>query len=153
MASPSSKAQAEVLIKTWEKGNINPEDIGYLEAHGTGTKIGDPIEIQGVTEAFNKFTDKKSFCPIGSLKTNYSHLGASAGIISVLKGILSINNNKLYPLRKLEKVNSLIDFEKSAVYPITNIEKWQEGKKKIFATSAFGISGTNVHLVLEEDIC
>lgn len=153
MASPSSKAQAEVLIKTWEKGNINPEDIGYLEAHGTGTKIGDPIEIQGVTEAFNKFTNKKSFCPIGSLKTNYSHLGASAGIISVLKGILSINNNKLYPLRKLEKVNSLIDFEKSAVYPIKNIEKWKEGKKKIFATSAFGISGTNVHLVLEEDTC
>ena len=151
LAAPSSAAQCEVLLNAWEKADINPEDIGYFEAHGTGTKIGDPIEILGITEAFKKYTDKKQFCPIGSLKTNLSHLGSAAGISSVLKGVISFKNNKKYPLCNLEKTNSLIDFKNSPVYPITEVESWDEKKPKIMVMSGFGVSGTNVHLVLEDN--
>lgn len=151
LAAPSSAAQAEVILNAWEKADINPEDIGYIEAHGTGTKIGDPIEILGITEAYKKYTDRKQFCPIGSLKTNFSHLGSAAGIASVLKGIISLKNNKKYPLRDLQKINSLIDFKNSPVYPITELEYWDENKPKIMGISGFGVSGTNVHLILEEN--
>ncbi|AGF54208.1 3-oxoacyl-(acyl-carrier-protein) synthase/acyl carrier protein [Clostridium saccharoperbutylacetonicum] len=151
LAAPSSAAQCEVMIDAWEKADLNPEDIGYFEAHGTGTKIGDPIEVLGITEAFRKYTDKKQFCPIGSLKTNISHLGSAAGISSVLKGVLSLKNNKKYPLCNLEKINSLIDFNNSPVYPITEVERWDENKPKIMAMSGLGVSGTNVHLVLEDN--
>lgn len=151
LAAPSSAAQCEVMIDAWKKADLNPEDIGYFEAHGTGTKIGDPIEVLGITEAFRKYTDKKQFCPIGSLKTNISHLGSAAGISSVLKGVLSLKNNKKYPLCNLEKINSLIDFNNSPVYPITEVERWDENKPKIMAMSGLGVSGTNVHLVLEDN--
>ncbi|MCM3291421.1 condensation domain-containing protein [Paenibacillus sp. MER 180] len=151
LAAPSAAAQTEVILKAWEKANIHPEDIGYIEAHGTGTKIGDPIEILGITEAFRKYTDKTKICPIGSLKTNFSHLGSAAGIASVIKGIISMKHNKKYPLRELKKINSLIDFEYAPVYPITEVEHWDEHKPKMMGISGFGVSGTNVHLVLEEN--
>lgn len=150
LAAPSSAAQTEVILNAWEKSDINPLDIGYIEAHGTGTKIGDPIEIQGITEAFKKYTDDKQFCPIGSLKTNFSHLGSAAGIASVIKGIVSLRNKTKYPLRNLVKINSLIDFENSPVYPIMEAESWEDKVPRMMGISAFGVSGTNVHLILEE---
>ncbi|MFP3155754.1 condensation domain-containing protein [Lachnospiraceae bacterium ZAX-1] len=150
LTAPSAAAQAELLLKTWERGGINPEDIGYIEAHGTGTKIGDPIEILGITKAVSNFTDKKEFCPIGSLKSNFSHFGSFAGLANILKGIISIQNGKKYPLQNFKAPNQLIDFKNSPVYPITEVEEWYGGKSKLFATSAFGISGTNVHVVLGE---
>ena len=150
MAAPSNQAQTEVLLEAWEKGKIHPQDIGYYEAHGTGTKLGDPIEISGITEAYRNYTAKTQICPIGSLKTNYAHLGASAGIASVVKMVLSMRKNKRYPLRDFQSANPFIDFEHSPVYPAETISPWPADKKKIAAISAFGISGTNVHLVLEE---
>lgn len=151
LTAPSVLGQAELLEKTWKRGNINPLDIGYIEAHGTGTKIGDPIEISAITKAINKFTKEKQFCPIGSIKTNYTHLGAFSGIANIIKGILSFRYNKKYPLENFKESNKLIDFKNSPVYPITEVEKWDNNKKKLYATSAFGISGTNVHLVLEDE--
>lgn len=148
LTAPSSKAQADVIRKAIKKSGINAEDIGYIEAHGTGTKIGDPIEIQGLTEAFSSFTDKKQFCPIGSLKSNFSHLGSAAGVVSVIKSITSFENNKKYPLCRLNKVNPLIDFKNSPVYPITETEDWLTDKDRYIGISAFGASGTNVHVIL-----
>ncbi|NLT08050.1 MAG: mycosubtilin synthase subunit A [Ruminococcus sp.] len=148
LTAPSSKAQADVIRKAIKKSGINAEEIGYIEAHGTGTKIGDPIEIQGLTEAFSSFTDKKQFCPIGSLKSNFSHLGSAAGVVSVIKGITSFENNKKYPLCRLNKVNPLIDFRNSPVYPITETESWITDKNRYIGISAFGASGTNVHVIL-----
>ncbi len=147
LTAPSAAAQAELLINTWEKGEINPEEIGYIEAHGTGTKIGDPIEVLGITKAIEHFSNKKVFCPLGSLKSNYSHFGSFAGLANIIKGIISIQYNKKYPLQNFKLPNKLIDFNKSPVYPISEIEEWGSDNK-LFATSAFGISGTNVHLVL-----
>lgn len=146
--APSVTAQAELFEKVWRNFSINPENIGYYEAHGTGTKIGDPIEIASITEAYRKFTDKKQICPVGSLKTNFAHAGAAAGVASILKGILSINEKKKYPLRTLNKKNHMIDFENAPVYPIAEQEEWLD-EHRVFAINGFGSSGTNVHIVME----
>ena len=150
MAAPSAEAQGEVIAAALAKAGLKPEEIGYFEAHGTGTKIGDPIEILGISLAYNKYGSKKQFCPIGSLKTNLTHLGTTAGVAGVIKGIISFRNNKKYPLQQLENQNPLIDFENSPVYPIKELETWDTDKQKRMGISAFGVSGTNVHLILEE---
>ena len=147
-SSPSVMAQAELLARTWKDHQINPEEIGYFEGHGTGTKIGDPIEIDGIRKAFLQFTEKKHVCPIGSLKSNYGHPGPVAGLASVLKGILSLNLGKKYPLRTFNIPNRMINFADSPVYPAVELEEWEDGHK-VFAINCFGISGTNVHVVLE----
>lgn len=146
--APSVIAQSELYERVWRQADIDPEAIGYIEAHGTGTKLGDPIEIASITEAFEKFTNKKRICPIGSLKTNFAHALYASGIIGVIKAVLSLNMKKKYPIRNLEKLNSLIDFENSAVYPLSEEESWNE-EKRIFALNSFGLSGTNVHMILE----
>ena len=148
ITAPSVIAQAELFERVWRQAELNSEDIGYIEAHGTGTKLGDPIEVSSITAAFRKFTDKKQICPIGSLKTNFAHSLYASGIIGIIKAVLSLNLRKKYPLRELKKTNDLIDFENSAVYPISEEEKWND-EKRIFALNSFGLSGTNVHMVFE----
>ena len=148
--APSITAQTEIFTRVWERWGIDPMTIGYYEAHGTGTKIGDPIEIASITEAYKGYTDKKQFCPIGSLKTNYAHPGSAAGVASVLKGILSIQGKKKYPLRDLQKPNHMIDFENSPVYPIAELEEWPD-EHRVYAINGFGSTGTNVHIVMEND--
>lgn len=146
--APSVTAQAELYERVWKQAGIQPEEIGYVEAHGTGTKIGDPIEIAALTEAFRTFSNKKQICPIGSLKTNFGHALFASGIASILKAIVSIQQEKKYPLRTLGTPNHLINFSDSPFYPITKEETWTE-KKKIFAINSFGFSGTNVHVLIE----
>lgn len=150
-SSPSAAAQTELLERVWERAGLDPEQLGYIEAHGTGTKIGDPIEIASVSAAFRKYTDKKHICPVGSLKSNYAHPGPNAGTASVLKAILSINRKKKYPLRTLNKPNTMINFADSAVYPIAEEEKW-DSEKRIMGINSFGVSGTNVHILIENYI-
>ena len=147
-SAPSVSAQAELLEKVWRDFEIDPTEIGYYEAHGTGTRIGDPIEISSMTEAFSHFTEKKQFCPVGSLKSNYSHPGSAAGVASVIKGILSLNKRKKYPLRTMKCPNRMIDFKNSSVYPIAEMEEWTDNKR-VYAVNSFGVSGTNVHIVME----
>lgn len=150
--APCSSAQAELYEKVWRKAGINPEKIGYIEAHGTGTRIGDPIEIDALTKAFSAFTDKKQICPVGSLKTNFVHPLYLSGIASVIKAITSLQYGKKYPLRTLDKENRLIDFKNSPVYPITETENWTD-EKKIIAINSLGFSGTNVHMLMENYKC
>lgn len=148
LTAPSAIAQSKLYEKVWRKAGISPENIGYYEAHGTGTRIGDPIEIDAINMAFEKFTDKKHICPIGSLKTNFGHPLYASGIASIMKAILSINLKKKYPLRSLEKPNSLISFSNSPVYPITELEEWND-ERRIIAINSLGFSGTNVHMLIE----
>ncbi|WP_432402977.1 condensation domain-containing protein [Wukongibacter sp. M2B1] len=152
IASPSPKAQTEVIIEAWRQADINPETITYIESHGTGTKIGDPIEVQALTDAFNEYTDKKSFCALGSVKTNIGHLANAAGITSLIKTVLTINNKTIYPLVHYKEPNPLIDFENSAIFPQKNIKEWKCDGKRRAGVSSFGLSGTNAHVVLEEYI-
>lgn len=97
ITAPNGLAQEEVIEEAWKNAQIDPQTITYIEAHGTGTKLGDPIEIQSINKAFLKHTEKKNFCAIGSVKTNIGHTYASAGIASLIKCILSLRNKKYTP--------------------------------------------------------
>lgn len=152
LLSPSAEAQAEVLVRAWEKAGINPLNISYIEGHGTGTKIGDPIEVEGLNNAFQKYTDQKSFCALSSIKSNIGHADSAAGICGVLKGIISIKSKKLFPIANFNKPNPLADFENSPVYPIKKIKEWttQDNVSRLLGVSAFSLSGTNCHVLLED---
>lgn len=151
LTAPSPLAQSEMLMQAWKRAGIDPETISYIEAHGTGTKLGDPIEIKGMTDAFAAFTDKKHFCAISSLKTNIGHLDAAAGVAGIVKAILSLQQRQLFPSLHFNIPNTLIDFDHTAVYVNTHLAAWTPacGIRRA-GISSFGLSGTNAHLVLEE---
>lgn len=149
VAAPSPSAQTEVILDAWKKAGVDPESITYLEAHGTGTKIGDPIEVQALTDAFSKFTEKKGFCEISAVKSNIGHTGYHAGIASFIKAILAVYYKKKIPLIHYKKANPMILFENSAVKPCVNVSDWNESIRRA-GISSFGLSGTNVHVVIEQ---
>ena len=152
VGAPNPSQQAELLKKTWKEAGIPPENISYIEAHGTGTHIGDPIEVQGITSAMEEFTNKKNFCGLGSVKSNIGHLtGGASGIAGLIKLILSLQNKKLPPSLHFEIPNSLIDFKKSPIYVVDSPLDWSPiGSTRIGGVSAFGFSGTNCHILVEE---
>jgi len=151
ITAPNSEAQEEVLCQAWESAGIDPENISYIEAHGTGTKLGDPIEIEGVNRAFSRYTKKKQFCAIGSIKTNIGHLDHAAGIAGLMKVLVSLKSKKLFPSLHFRKPNKNIDFSASAVYVNDQLREWTtSGTPRIAGISSFGLSGTNCHMVLEE---
>lgn len=151
LTSPNPISQADVIEKAWRNSKIRPENISYIEAHGTATKIGDPIEIQGITEAFRRYTDRKQFCGIGSVKSNIGHLGNLSGLAGFLKMVLAIKYHKLPPTINFNYPNHEIDFHKSPIYIQDTVKEWEDsGKGRICGISSFGISGTNCHVVLSE---
>jgi amino acid adenylation domain-containing protein len=153
LTAPSSIAQSEVLKKAWKISNINPVDIGYIEAHGTGTKLGDPIEMEGINQAFMGLDFKKNFCALSSVKTNIGHTDTAAGISSLIKVVLSLYNKELYPSLNYQTPNPFIDFINSPIYVNTKFKKWETPNKSSKLTagvSSFGLSGTNCHVILEE---
>ncbi|MBK3493951.1 amino acid adenylation domain-containing protein [Viridibacillus sp. YIM B01967] len=153
ITAPNSLAQADVITKAWNEAGVEPETITYIETHGTGTKLGDPIEIDGLQKAFEKYTTKKQFCAIGSVKTNIGHLYEAAGIASLIKAILSIKNKKIAPIVHFEKPNRNIKFEQSPLYVNKQLANWEtDNVPRTCGVSSFGFSGTNCHVVLEEYI-
>ncbi|PHS10317.1 MAG: hypothetical protein COA88_02410 [Kordia sp.] len=152
ITAPNSESQEKLLLKAWKQAAIDPEDISYIEAHGTGTKLGDPIEVSGLTRAFRKFTNKKQFCAIGSVKTNIGHLDNAAGISGLIKVILSIENNQIPPILHFNAPNKEIDFENSPFKIADKKKSWERTNDKsiIAGISSFGLSGTNCHVVLQD---
>lgn len=151
ITAPNAAAQEAVLEKAWENAGIHPETISYIEAHGTGTKLGDPIEIDGVRKAFGKYTDKKQFCAIGSVKTNIGHLDNLSGISGLIKAVLALEHGEIPPSLHFNRPNRKIGFENSPVYVTDRLTEWKtEGAPKRCGVSSFGLSGTNCHMVLEE---
>lgn len=153
ITAPNSKAQTAVIRKAWGLSDINPTDIDYLEAHGTGTKLGDPIEIEGLAEAFGEYTDKKQFCAIGSVKSNIGHLNEGAGIASLIKTVMILNKREIPPTNRFVAPNRKIEFCESPLYVNTKSRKLSRDKKILCAINSFGFSGTNCHMVLEEAPC
>nr|WP_154888204.1 condensation domain-containing protein [Paenibacillus xylanexedens] len=150
ITTPNVAAQEEVLLKAWKDARIEPSTISYIEAHGTGTKIGDPIEVEALTRAMRKFTDQKQFCGIGSLKSNIGHLDAAAGIAGVIKSVLSLKHKLIPPSLHFDCPNKLIDFINSPFYVNQALSQWGDNDVvRRCGVSAFGMSGTNCHLVLE----
>ncbi|NEP38492.1 MAG: acyltransferase domain-containing protein, partial [Okeania sp. SIO2H7] len=152
ISAPSSQSQASLEAAVYQKFGINPETISYVEAHGTATPLGDPIEVEALTEAFSKWTKKKHFCAIGSVKSNIGHASTAAGVSGLIKTILCLKNQKLVPSLHFEQPNPHIDFENSPFYVNTELKDWEvsAGEPRKAAVSSFGFSGTNAHIVIEE---
>ncbi|GGG69816.1 non-ribosomal peptide synthetase [Paenibacillus radicis (ex Gao et al. 2016)] len=151
ITAPNALAQEDVIARAWQDADIDPETVTYIEAHGTGTSLGDPIEIDGLTRAFRRYTDKRGFCAIGSLKTNIGHLDHAAGIAGLLKAVLSLAHKQLPPSLHYRSPNRNIPFIDSPVYVNDELTPWEtDGEARRCGVSAFGMSGTNCHVVLEE---
>lgn len=152
ITAPSINAQEDVLAEAWNNSDINPETLGYIEAHGTGTKLGDPIEIEAITNVFARYTDKKQFCGVGAIKTNYGHLDSAAGLLGLIKAVASLKSKTLLPNINFTSPNKKIDFEASATYVVNESKYWhvENEQRRRCGVSSFGLSGTNCHVVLEE---
>jgi acyl transferase domain-containing protein/glutamate-1-semialdehyde aminotransferase len=149
--APSVDGQAEAVAMAQAYANFHPETISYIEAHGTATPLGDPIEIEALTQAFRVHTDAKEFCAIGSLKSNVGHLVAAAGVAGLIKTALALHYKKIPPSLNFEAPNPKIDFANSPFYVNTKLAEWLEGETPRRAgVSSFGVGGTNAHIVLEE---
>ncbi len=149
-SAPSIDGQAEVIANAHYMAEVEPESIGYVEAHGSGTQIGDQIEIEALKKAFN--SKGRNYCAIGSVKSNIGHLDTAAGIAGLIKTALSLKNKKLIRSLNYKKPNEGINFEDSPFYVNETTRDFVPvGNTPLRAgVSSFGISGTNAHLVLEE---
>nr|WP_154958159.1 SDR family NAD(P)-dependent oxidoreductase [Paenibacillus xylanexedens] len=151
ITAPNADAQADVIDKAWRNAGINPRTISYIETHGSGTKLGDPIEIEGIQKAFRRYTEDRQFCAIGSVKTNIGHTDSVAGLAGLIKASLSLHNRKLPSSLHFQKPNRNIAFSRSAVYVNTKLREWSSfNQSRKCGVSSFGLSGTNCHVILEE---
>ncbi|WP_347836673.1 polyketide synthase [Gracilibacillus sp. JCM 18860] len=151
-APPNGLAQERLLMDIYKKYEIDPNDISYVEAHGTGTKLGDPIEVNALIRAFKRYTTKEHYCAIGSTKSSIGHTGAAAGVIGLIRVLLSITQRQIPRLINFKTLNPLIDLHRSPFYINTETETWvsKQGKPLLAAINSFGHSGTNAHLVVQE---
>jgi acyl transferase domain-containing protein/acyl carrier protein len=149
--APSVVGQVRVIARALAMAEVNPETIRYIEAHGTGTALGDPIEIAALTRAFRTHTMKQGFCALGSVKTNIGHLGVAAGVTGLIKTVLALKHQMIPPSLHFEQPNPQIDFAHSPFYVNTKLVDWPSGESSRRAgVSSFGMGGTNAHVVLEE---
>ncbi|MBW4431899.1 MAG: SDR family NAD(P)-dependent oxidoreductase [Pelatocladus maniniholoensis HA4357-MV3] len=149
--APSVDGQRGVILEALALAGVDPETISYVETHGTGTILGDPIEIKALTQAFHASTNKKGFCAIGSVKTNVGHLDTAAGVTGLIKTVLALKHKQIPPSLHFEKPNPQIDFANSPFYVNTKLTEWKSnGTPRRAGVSSFGIGGTNAHVILEE---
>jgi acyl transferase domain-containing protein len=148
-SAPRIDSQAKVIKTAQAIAEVAPETITYIEAHGTGTILGDPIEFAALTQAFN--SDRRHFCALGSVKTNIGHLDAAAGVAGLIKTVLALKHRKIPPSLHFEQPNPQIDFANSPFYVNAKLTEWQTNDiPRRAGVSSFGVGGTNAHLVLEE---
>lgn len=164
LTAPNPNSQAEVIMKAFEQGNIKPSTVNYMETHGTGTSLGDPIEVNGLKKAFKEMSSQgdslgKDHCGLGAVKTNIGHLEFGAGIAGVLKVLLSMKHKMIPGNLHLNELNPYINFEDSPFYVIEDNRPWEALKDSYgkdlprrAGVSSFGFGGANAHVVLEEYI-
>lgn len=149
--APSVDGQAQVISQALAIAEVEPDTITYIETHGTGTPLGDPIEIAALKQVFSHYTQNQNFCAIGSLKTNMGHLDTAAGVAGLIKTVLALQYQMLPPSLHFEQPNPEIDFANSPFYVNTELREWQTFEHPRRAgVSSFGIGGTNAHVILEE---
>lgn len=148
--APSIDGQAECIRMAHQFSRIDPNTIGYIETHGTATKLGDPIEIEALNMAFNRRKEKT--CAIGSVKTNIGHLDVAAGVTGLIKAALSLRHEKIIPSLHYTSPNPEIDFNGGPFHVNQTLQDWKKTSEnpRRAAVSSFGIGGTNAHVVLEE---
>lgn len=147
---PSSTSQAEVIKTAIDDAGISARDITFIEAHGTGTILGDPIEINGLKSAFSNYTQDNQFCAIGSVKSNIGHLEGAAGIVSTIKAVLQLMNRVKIPLINCDTPNPRISFDDSQFYLQKELEPWTTyNDKLVLGISSFGAGGSNAHILIQ----
>lgn len=149
--APSIQSQSDVISEALSVADVDAASISYIEAHGTGTYLGDPIEVMALTRAFRAFTEKKGYCKIGSVKANIGHLDAAAGMAGLIKTTLALQHGEIPATINFEKPNPEIDFDNSPFIVNNALSPWlaEHGPRRAGVT-ALGIGGTNAHVVLEE---
>ncbi|MCT8330101.1 type I polyketide synthase [Albidovulum sediminis] len=149
--APSVDGQARAIAEAHAVAGVDAGTIGYVECHGTGTYLGDPIEVAALTQAFRETTDKEGFCRIGSVKTNIGHLDTAAGVASLIKASLALHHRQMPPSLGYEKPNPAIDFETSPFRVNDRLSEFPAlGAPRRAAVNSLGVGGTNAHAVLEE---
>ncbi|MGK3983836.1 SDR family NAD(P)-dependent oxidoreductase [Sorangium sp. So ce136] len=159
---PNPVAQGDLIREALDKAGVNARAVSYVEAHGTGTKLGDPIEITGLTQAFQKDTKETGYCSIGSVKSNIGHLEAAAGIAGVAKIVLQMQHGQLVPSLHARRLNPNISFERTPFVVQQELAAWERPRlevsgrlresPRIAGISSFGAGGSNAHVILEEYI-
>jgi len=164
VGAPSPALEAEVVVKAFEKAQIDPESVTYIEAHGTGTALGDPVEINGLKKAFAQLNSKldkqslrKHYCGVGSVKTNIGHLESAAGIAGVIKVLLALRHGKIPASIQFSELNPFIDIKDSPFFIVDQTRNWEavlakDGERlpRRAGVSSFGFGGVNAHIVIEE---
>ncbi|UNL93527.1 hypothetical protein CPY53_08065 [Paenibacillus polymyxa] len=160
LTAPNPNAQADLIVDAWTKSRVDPSTVSYIEVHGSGTSLGDPIEINGLKKAFNELytawegqpTDK-THCGIGTVKTNIGHLESAAGIAGLIKIVLCLKHKKLLKTLHYRDINPYIKLENSPFYIVESTKKWERTAHDIprrAGVSSFGFGGVNAHVVVEE---
>jgi len=166
LTSPNVYAQAQVICSAYSKAKISPNTVSYIESHGTGTPLGDPIEINALKRAYRQLYQQygvekteKPYCGIGAVKTNIGHLEAAAGIAGLIKVLLAIKYKKLPKIVNLKELNPRISLQDTPFYLIEETKEWKRSKNESgeeilrrAGLSSFGIGGVNAHIVIEEPL-
>ncbi|WP_434629665.1 SDR family NAD(P)-dependent oxidoreductase [Chromobacterium sp. CV08] len=163
LTAPEATAQTDVIVEALKRARLGPDSLGYIETHGTGTELGDPIEIEGIKGAFQRFSlpwravDGVEPCGIGSLKTNIGHLEAAAGAASMVKVLLGLSHKQIPPSLHVREVNPYLKLEASRLSIVTRLDDWPrrvdgEGRPqpRRAGVSSFGFGGANAHVIVEE---
>jgi len=148
--APSVEGQSSAVLTAHQHAGFSADSITYMEAHGTGTSLGDPIEIDALSRAFRASTDKNQFCAIGSVKSNIGHLDVAAGVTGLMKCCLAMKHGVIPPSINFKRPNPNIDFEKSPFYVASEKHAWNPDGLRRAGVSSFGVGGTNAHIVIEE---
>ena len=149
LMAPNPKGQLAAMRLAYQRSGIDPATISYLEVHGTGTTIGDPIELRSIDQFFRDFHAPQSL-PVGSVKSELGHSLAAAGLSGLVRLLLSFRHRVLLPIRTLKSVNPRIHFERTCLHPITEPESWDAPHPRRAGLNSFGFGGTNAHLIVEE---
>lgn len=152
ITAPSMQSQIRLETEVYERADIDPREISYIETHGTGTKLGDPIEVKALASVFEKYTSEKQFCIIGSVKSNVGHTTTAAGVTSIIKVLLAMKHKKIPATLHFQEPNTHLSLKETPFYVNHKTVDWRVPKDnpRLAAVSAFGFSGTNAHIVLQE---
>src|SRR2546430_2840283 len=148
--APSVDSQADAVVEALANAGVEADSIQYIEAHGSGTPVGDPIEVRALTKAFRTFTERRGYCAIGSVKTNVGHLDAAAAVAGIIKTVLALEHRQLPPSLHFTEANPEIDFPSTPFYVNTRLPEWiSEGPRRAGVMSN-GMGRTNAQPVLQE---
>lgn len=148
--APAVDGQRRVVARALQLGGVDPRSVSYVEAHGTATLMGDPVEVNALTQAFHSSTSDRGYCGIGSVKSNIGHTSAAAGVAGLIKASLALHHRTLPASLHFRSPNPGLELESSPFYVVDSTRPWESAGQRRAGVSAFGVGGANAHVILEE---